>query len=240
MTHHRRCRSARAPFAVPSLLTVLIAAVSAFVGCDATSPDVADGMTQDARLRPASPDGRSKADICHYAAGSDSYRLITVGAAALSAHLAHGDARPSDRVPTMRGYAFDESCRPYAVMQEVCLTNQFDIATFRWNLTENLATGEITGLLTVPIGTFEVTGTSSPSDVLDTTQEGSSLFLFAEMPDASCPPPPPDSFSFTGSRTGATADFSGTYESYCAGNAIRSGEWTGTFTPGPCGDITDG
>lgn len=58
----------------------------------------------------------NKVSLCHYDADTDSYKLISVSGNgnAVNAHLAHGDGRPGDPVPTMEGSTFDDDCVPVA------------------------------------------------------------------------------------------------------------------------------
>lgn len=98
--------------------------------CDATAPDVATSevapsaesfhvRTYDAQTGETSGHRQAKVDVCHYVAGTDTYKLISVGAPALSAHLRHGDGVPGGEVPGADVLSvFDEDCAIVIVEEE--------------------------------------------------------------------------------------------------------------------------
>ena len=63
-----------------------------------------------------------KVDICH-ATGNGSFRLISVSANAVPAHLAHGDGLPGGPVPGMVGFEFDDECNAVEVLQTTTVTS---------------------------------------------------------------------------------------------------------------------
>lgn len=95
---------------------VLLMAVVAS-GCGDVSP-VAPGRTAVATsLVPAAPNAASdrpaddrKVAICHGTEGADRFILVSVAAAALDAHLAHGDGRPGGPVPDQPNRTFGPAC----------------------------------------------------------------------------------------------------------------------------------
>lgn len=79
------------------------------------------GMTLDANKKKAG------ADVCHYDAELDAYELLNIAAAAVDAHINHGDALPGEPVPTMEGFEFDETCTPKPIIEVVEITACFAI-----------------------------------------------------------------------------------------------------------------
>ena len=53
--------------------------------------------------------GVAKVDVCHWN-GTGAFHLITVGAPAIQAHKAHGDALPGEAVSGHPGLQFDDAC----------------------------------------------------------------------------------------------------------------------------------
>lgn len=122
---------------VATLAVLLAGPLMLLVGCDAASPETADGPGALAA---------QKSDVCHYDADADAYHLINVADAALPAHLAHGDASPGEAVPTMPGYAFGAACQPVLlpVLQQLALI----VATYDTQALVGSGSGDVTGAVT--------------------------------------------------------------------------------------------
>jgi hypothetical protein len=63
-----------------------------------------------------------RVEVCRYDAEADTYKLITVGAPALVAHLRKGGGVPGGAVPDQEGYVFDEACQPMPMGPYTCTT----------------------------------------------------------------------------------------------------------------------
>lgn len=137
----RVTRSWRTMLSATAVLSLL-----ALAGCDAADPGASPSAT--ATLPTAS--AAAKSDVCHYDADAGTYALLNVADAAVDAHIAHGDARPGDPVPTREGYVFDEACQ--AVL--VSLLQQLSPITAIYE------TGAFTGS-----GFGDVTGNVVPVDI---------------------------------------------------------------------------
>jgi hypothetical protein len=77
---------------------------------DGTAPTSLDSVGE-LQFGASRTSGQIKVKVCHRKADG-SFKLINIGAPALDAHLAHGDAAPGDPVPGMAGYVFDDACVP--------------------------------------------------------------------------------------------------------------------------------
>jgi hypothetical protein len=100
-----------------TVLLTLAGGAFALAGCDAADP-TADATADAALTAAARPGGAGMARVavCHY--DDDAYKLITVAAPAVAAHLRHGDGLPGGAVPGPEGYVFDEACQP--VLSATC------------------------------------------------------------------------------------------------------------------------
>lgn len=57
----------------------------------------------------------AKVEVCHYSEESMTFKLLSIGAPALDAHLAHGDGLPGGPVPSTPGMKFDANCAAVAI-----------------------------------------------------------------------------------------------------------------------------
>lgn len=132
---------------LPALLLAAFVAgsLSLLAGCDAADPDASSPITAPGPL--ASAAKSDKSDVCHYDADAGTYALINVATAALLAHLAHGDARPGEAVPTLPGYDFDEACVPElrVLLQQLSLIT----ATYETYVLTGSGAGDVTGNVVV-------------------------------------------------------------------------------------------
>jgi hypothetical protein len=77
----------------PALVTISLLGIALAIGCS-QAPDESVGQV-DAAVKPGQPKGgpSGKVSICHIPPGNpDNAHTIEVGAAAVDAHLAHGDS----------------------------------------------------------------------------------------------------------------------------------------------------
>lgn len=130
--------------------TVLVACESG--GNTLLAPTLRNGIS--ANIVAATND--SKVDICHTTEGVNSFILISVAATAVDAHLAHGDGRVGDLVPSQPGMIFDASCIPTLARQVITVTGF-------WNGTYFGFAGLFTVASTGPVdATATVSGYTDP------------------------------------------------------------------------------
>ncbi len=79
------------------------AAPDATIVADSASAGAATGLV-------SGPLSQSRLDVCHRTAGSEDFILLSVAAAALDAHLKHGDGRVGFPVPAQPGMKFGPDC----------------------------------------------------------------------------------------------------------------------------------
>jgi hypothetical protein len=109
------------------LSLLLIGLLPLLSACDSASPDLAGP-----ELASAVRGGQERVAVCHYDADADAFKLITVAAPAVEAHLRQGGALPGTNgldencqpteppptctvgadVPGQQGYIYDEACEP--------------------------------------------------------------------------------------------------------------------------------
>jgi hypothetical protein len=118
----------------PAGLLALALAFS-LAACDAADPasqlgpdaaaQAASGIATlhvDAATGHATRGRQERVDVCHYDADADAYKLITVAAPALAAHLRQGGGVPGGAVPNQEGYVFDDTCQPVPMGPYTCET----------------------------------------------------------------------------------------------------------------------
>lgn len=69
-------------------------------------------------------------DICHSTEGSNGFMLIFVAAAAVDAHLNHGDGRIGASVPNQTGMHFSAACEPTPSRRVITVTGFWDGASY--------------------------------------------------------------------------------------------------------------
>lgn len=101
-----------------SMITLGLVGILA-IGCEsATDPAGAEDVASADVVAPepgALPLGAAygeEAELCHRTNGRNGFRPIAVAAAAVDAHLGHGDVRVGDPVPGRPGMIFDGDCEP--------------------------------------------------------------------------------------------------------------------------------
>jgi len=93
---------------LPALIS-LVLAVLLIAACDSAELTSGEAL----RAGPEESARQAKVVICHRTSSdSNSFIRLEVAGAALSGHLAHGDARVGDPVPGMPDYEFGEDCAP--------------------------------------------------------------------------------------------------------------------------------
>lgn len=91
-------------------LVVAALALSACAGSTVTSPTASAARNMNSRPSFAVAGGQEKVQVCHRT-GNGTFHLITVGAPAVPAHLAHGDGFPGQAVPGRTdGASFAADC----------------------------------------------------------------------------------------------------------------------------------
>jgi hypothetical protein len=100
----------RSPVILLPALALAIAAC-ADVENPATPARLASGSASEERSASTGKQN-AKVDLCHKTGGDGAFTLITIAAAAVDAHLAHGDGRIGGAVPGRPGLVFAADCRP--------------------------------------------------------------------------------------------------------------------------------
>jgi hypothetical protein len=65
---------------------------------------------------PGPADADAKVDVCHRTSGDNTFFLLSVAPSSVAAHMAHGDGKIGDPVPSQPGMGFGADCRPEVVV----------------------------------------------------------------------------------------------------------------------------
>ena len=124
-------------FAFISVAFALVAV--SFYGCDEmpNEPLQALSSNQEASVEALLKTSQGKITVCHRTNGVRPFLPLSVSAAALDAHVAHGDGLVGEPVPDQPGYSFNEEC-------DLVLTRRTITVTGRWNGTSYLFSGLFT------------------------------------------------------------------------------------------------
>lgn len=100
----------------PFLPTVALA-LAACANVQEPTPLRALAYASAAETRGPDPaDANAKIDVCHRTSGNNTFILLSVAPGAVTAHMAHGDGKIGDPVPSQPGMRFGADCRPEAVV----------------------------------------------------------------------------------------------------------------------------
>ena len=103
--------------------------------CGNTTNPVAPAPAGPPSLTDASDSTSNRADgtkvqLCHRTGGANPFVPLTVAAAAVDAHIEHGDGRPGQPVPGMAGMTFNADCTFAPPRQVVTVTGTWDGSSY--------------------------------------------------------------------------------------------------------------